>query len=840
MALRNPKPVIWAPEGLSDALDGTEDTPGSANLLSNLIHAQNQRGLLLARVAATHLADTLNYSSGPLTALQAVGDIVYGFHPSSVHSGQDVPFAYNLDTSSFIPVSGATNSNLPTTPPSTGAWTPPTITQIGSRVIFTHPGFAGGSAVNTFFTATTGNTVSGSPTLTGYLWSSTGIPVGTQLYGAGVPAGATVSAWGLTTVAVTGSGTSGQTTFTVTSAAGIFVGMIVVLPTGQQDTVGSVSGTTIGLFSVTLSASFTSQTVTFTGATITMSANATATANTVLIYGVSPVSNKFGWLDSSSFTASISGNTISGIPIITGYFNTTGVAPGMSITGPNIPAGTTILACVPMTFNVIMNTSQGSTNVTSMAIVVQNFANAPPNAAFAYGQLFSGSGLPANATLLSVSETVGQPFGTPATGVLSLAATLTQTAATFTVSASIIILSQPATATAHGQTFAVAGGTPTTPQWGAGDLQINALASVPVFVQEYGGSACFGVNTTAPATAAVVISDAGIPWQATNASQVITFQNAIAVTAAAGLPLSNQLGGIIQSLVVFQGASNIQQITGVPALANVSVNTSEVATGTLAPNSIVSTPKGLMFVSPDGVRMLDFSGNVSNPIGIGGTGIVIPFQNASVPSRIAAAFAGNVCRITVQWTPPTYMQLIYGSSQRTDEFWLHLDTMMFSGPHTSLMDLITPWISQNSFVGAPQFNRGAIWRSDPYPNPGSSYVENGTQLTWTLRTVLLPDDPSLMANALVEASVWASMSTLATWAAAAIDDQGTTQASNTFAIEGPSVTQSQIPIYWANPIVFRQLAVQLSGSSEAQTLIGTIMLRYQKLKYPLPSYPVPL
>ena len=77
----------------------------------------------------------------------------------------------------------------------------------------------------------------------------------------------------------------------------------------------------------------------------------------------------------------------------------------------------------------------------------------------------------------------------------------------------------------------------------------------------------------------------------TNATNVLTFDDNQKLTAAIGLPLSNQLGGILQALMVFKGTANIYQITGDislgsgPPLGTLSKNTLNVATGTFAPNS---------------------------------------------------------------------------------------------------------------------------------------------------------------------------------------------------------------------------------------------------------------
>src|ERR1700730_3245698 len=104
-----------------------------------------------------------------------------------------------------------------------------------------------------------------------------------------------------------------------------------------------------------------------------------------------------------------------------------------------------------------------------------------------------------------------------------------------------------------------------------------------------------------------------------------TFGDNVALTALGGLALFNQLGGIVQSLMVFKDVTNIYQVTGDSALSNLSVNALNITTGTLAPNTIVATPKGLAFMAPDGVRLINFDAKIEDPIGFDGMGVSAPF-----------------------------------------------------------------------------------------------------------------------------------------------------------------------------------------------------------------------
>lgn len=814
MALRNQKPVLWPPSGLSDALDGTDEFRGACSLLANLMPLQNQVDAFISRPAAQQVVVLPDYAGGGLTGLLSVGNNLYGMYASAAFPGHDRPFAYNMATGVFATISGMSAANLPTSQPTTGDWTPPTLDQVGTRVVFTHPGFPGGTDNAPYYNAFFVNTHSGSAILDGI--NSLLFPflmAGMKISGPGIPANTTISAVSSPTVFTTASGASGGSTITVASAAGIANGQLASGPgIPSLTTVTNVSGTTITL-SQNLTANLSSTLVTFSGAVVVISANATASANQVALSVVSSVAQKFGWLDLSGFSLSTQVDTTSGLPVLTGNPTIAGVQPGMTVSGAGIPANTVVTA----TDNVVVTTAC-SFSSGSAVVTITGGAN---NGAITVGQTVAGAGIMTGTQVVAVnSPNITLSQNTTGAGP-----------ATLTFSGAIILLSNNATATMNGITVSIVGGTTGAPQWGAGDTNINPLPSVPIFVRQFFNRAYFGVNTASPPTSGVVASDPAIACQVSQlGAQSITFADTVPVTAAQGLALFNQLGGIVQSLMVFQGASNIRQITGDPALGNWSQNSLLTATGTLAPNSIAPTPKGLMFVAPDGLRMIDFDARVSDPIGVRGKGIVVPFANSVTPSRMSAAYNENVYRITVTWQPPVMMQIIYGSALRTDEFWFHFDVGKFSGPHTCTTNQVEPWQQNNSFIGDLQGGGGFLWRSDTYQSAASGYVENGAPLTFTLRTVLLPDDESMNANRLTESGVFSSMSPSTQWLASAIDDQGVTL-DQAYIWLGPTVTQAQLPIYWENPIEFRQMFLQITGNCEPQTMIGTIGLRYQKLRY---------
>lgn len=613
MALRRSRPFTFRPRGLSDAVDGTNTFPGAMRQLANLIPAPHTRGIFIPRPASTSLTTFSSFTTpAQLEALLVVGSLAYGMIASARFAGKSEPFAYNLLTNTFLTISGVTSASLPATQPTAGDWTPPRMAVIGSRIVATHPGFAGGA------------------------------------------------------------------------------------------------------------------------------------------------DPYFGWLD------------------ISGLNSTT-------ITG----------------------------NTTTSSTTVDNLSSNVLQAGWNVGMAFSATGIPAGTTILSIA----------ADGLS-------------------VVISQAATATAAGVALTVTGGTPAAPQWAAGNTNgAVPLPSVPVSVAQFNGRAYYAVKN------ATVFSDSGNATQVTNATQVLTFQNGLDVTALAGLPLSAQQGGIIQALIAFQGDANMVQITGDPATNNLATNNLNVATGTLAPNTICSTPMGLAFVAPDGVRIIDFLARVGDPIGAFGQGVVVPFLNAINPSRMCAAFNQNVLRLSVQNGAAI--------NQPVQEYWLDFGLKIWTGPHSFPSALIQPWASpsKSTFVLAASGINAQLWKSDPIVTSSSIYTENGAAMTFGYQTVLLPDNQAMAENAVVETAAALALPNNSTITIQALDENG--NSLDQIVMSGPSVAppiwgavnwgsfvwggsasilmQRQIP--WTQPLVFKQMSLTITGESMSSLAIGDLFLRYEILGY---------
>lgn len=375
--------------------------------------------------------------------------------------------------------------------------------------------------------------------------------------------------------------------------------------------------------------------------------------------------------------------------------------------------------------------------------------------------------------------------------------------------------------------------------WDAGNTAPTALAAPPTAVKQFGDRAYFLVNPPTGQPAAY-FSDILLPTTVTLATQILTFGDNVELTALGALPLTNQLGGIVQSLIVFKGSSNMYQVTGDAASTSnpLRVNAMNVATGTLAPNSICSTPKGLAFIAPDGLRVINFQGIISDPIGEAGMGETTPFLYAVVPSRIAAACNAKVIRISVQNG--------YATDSPNQEFWFDLTRGCWSGPHSFPASLIQPY--NTTFIMTPLGVDAKLFQSDSVQTSTSTFEENGSQMTFNWVTSMLPDTQQMSMNAMIETTINMSLAAGGIYSISAGDQDGALY--NSVLLNAPAVTTvwggftwgtalwqgAQNALYprqveWTIPIVFRRLYIGVTGNCAAGLKIGDLFLRYQQLGY---------
>jgi hypothetical protein len=417
-----------------------------------------------------------------------------------------------------------------------------------------------------------------------------------------------------------------------------------------------------------------------------------------------------------------------------------------------------------------------------------------------------------------------------------------------------VTISANATATATLVALAVAGGTPASPLWAAGNTNVYPLPAVARTVAMFNGRAWYGVANAA------VFSDAGDPLQRTNANQALTIQNGLAITALATQPFSNQtvIGGMVNALLLFQGNVATWQIQGDQSTNNLTLNiVAEI--GTDAPLSIVSVPPALRFIAPDGMRQINLDGTVSPPLGANGDGVALPFINAPYQSRICAAYNEDVYRVSVSGN--VSLGGVVTVNLSSEEYFYHEKLQAWSGPHTSPARLITesnrPALNHGFLLFPLQPPGGtptAVYFSNSRPLIDSTYQEFGTPLTWLLQTSLLPDSGDMFENAMVETSAALAVAPTDTISIVFRDERGVSLDSvavagfaipasasgaygnqwNTMywnqgvwgAIGGAILMQRQLD--WHVGLVFKQGSLVVQGVADASTAIGNLYLRYQR------------
>jgi hypothetical protein len=380
---------------------------------------------------------------------------------------------------------------------------------------------------------------------------------------------------------------------------------------------------------------------------------------------------------------------------------------------------------------------------------------------------------------------------------------------------------------------------PAAPVWNAGNLGgAVTFLTPPNYVANFNGRAYYLQNPPT-GTPAAIFSDVLVPLNVTNASQIITFDDQVQLTALAPLPLSNQVtGGIIQALMVFKSSSQTYQITGDAALTNLAKNALNVATGTDGPQSIAVTPKGIAFAAPDGLRIIDFNAQITDPIGWDGYGKVLPFLNSGVPSRMMGAATGTYYRVTVQDVSLPGAPFV--------EYWFDIVRGKWSGPHTFPAYTIDQY--KNTFVLSAIGIPGKLWQSDTRQNAQSVFIENNVQMQFLSQTSLLPATDKMEENFMVETTIDMGMQSNAVYPVTVNGAAGDViqQAQITLPSLNPTwgtavwgaftwgATAGVLfprPVAWSEPVVFQRMKLQISGPCDINVKLGAWRCRYQATGY---------
>ncbi len=270
--------------------------------------------------------------------------------------------------------------------------------------------------------------------------------------------------------------------------------------------------------------------------------------------------------------------------------------------------------------------------------------------------------------------------------------------------------------------------------WTAGNTTGNALPSVPQACGSFNNRTRFACGN------AIYYTDT-LTLNMTNANQSQTYGDNTPVTTLAPLPTSSTALNITQGLLAFK-LTRVALITGdavgtgANGIAPLALNELSSTVGTAAPRSVVSTPQGVRFMANDGIREINFYGFLSEP----DADLAFPFISALTPSRVCAAFNADIYRICLQ----------NGSKVTTpfEDYWYEYKRKGWSGPHSFRYDSI--FNVNNDWVVASNSIVGKVWLSfsvQDVINTGVTFIENGSQLTFTYQTPPMTDLDNVYANA---------------------------------------------------------------------------------------------
>ena len=399
-------------------------------------------------------------------------------------------------------------------------------------------------------------------------------------------------------------------------------------------------------------------------------------------------------------------------------------------------------------------------------------------------------------------------------------------------------MSANATGTLAGGTIAVAGGTLASPLWSAGNttgvLQIAGVASA---VHQFNNRAYFaqGNNLIYTDTLSTNVSNAA-------GVQVLTLDDSTPITALCGLPLYTTTGGVLQALIAYKQFS-IWQVTGDAALNNLVINQLSGTVGTAAPRSVASAPAGQYFMAPDGIRVINLVGEVSEV----DPDLALPFIYAETPSRVSGAYNADIYRLCTQNTNVTGAPFqVYHYAEKYNGW---------TGPHSFREDLAVAYL--NDFVVFNTDVPATMWEAFTVQNQnsqGNTFVENGTQLTWAYETCPMTDDGNMYLNCTIRSTLDLALpGTGDTYLFQAADvNVGTVAQASVMTPLSEAIWDAfnwgdgtlwgaaqyglqPITIPWTKPPIFNKLVFSASGNSALGFKVGSVYTGYEKLNYMKPQ-----
>lgn len=405
-----------------------------------------------------------------------------------------------------------------------------------------------------------------------------------------------------------------------------------------------------------------------------------------------------------------------------------------------------------------------------------------------------------------------------------------------------LIITHPGYTGAAGRFFGVIDITdPAAPAYTTANTITNLLPSVPTSVANYNNRAYYACGNK------TFYSDVLVPGTMTNANQSLTLGDAQAIIGQSGLPLQTTTGGVVSSLLVFK-ETQVWQITGDAAITgSLALNYLSLSIGTASPRSIVPSPLGTFFAGPDCCYLVSpFGAIVPVTSDLGNSKSIVdlrqPFGYSTVPSRVAAAFAGNIYRICIT--------SVIDGSLGTFDYWFDTRKMRWNGPHTFPYDCVSS--AGTYFVLSGYVSGAKLFRSDPFIKTGTLYTDNGAPFNIKLKSSDFPKMGEMEMKQVIENTIELSSSGAPIpYNLIVYDDKGDFMSSTTVttAASGKvwganiwgdgSVWQSSLnkprtyQVYWPIPLVFNKIALEVNALAASNVSIGTSNFRTQKTGYTL-------
>lgn len=401
-----------------------------------------------------------------------------------------------------------------------------------------------------------------------------------------------------------------------------------------------------------------------------------------------------------------------------------------------------------------------------------------------------------------------------------------------------IVVTHPGFSGAVGVFFGVLDiAAPLTPAWSSANTSGTLLTTVPQAVANFNNRAYFAVANI------LWFSDSLAPTVITAGTQFLTVGDSSSIAALSGLPAQSLSGGISQTLLIFKPTS-IWQLYGDAAITGtLSLNFLSLTVGTTQPRSVVPTSNGTYFTCIGGPYMVDpysLVRELKNAADTPTPDVMVPFQNATTPSRVAAGYIANAYRVSLD-------TIVQGATV-TNDYWFDEHRRRWNGPHSFPYDCAGQM--SNFFVLASNAKPGNLYKSQAIPDSTSAYTDNGTSFLCLLQSSQFPKTGHMAQVQMVESTIELNASGASIpYTVTASDDQNATintcviTTTGTGAIWGTNTwgdgskwttTYKSVRVYtvpWTAPVVFQKMSITVSATPQNALGIGTFMGRYQDTGY---------